>query len=536
MTADDAAPADATATPATSTAPLTSTTTAADTTTSSTAMTPAEAPTASAAAGSSAATAAGSTTSSSAMTPAGVVDVAIVGAGVVGCAVARHLTLAGLRCALLEARSDIGAGTSKANTAILHTGFDAVPGSTEARLVARGYHLLRAWAPLAGVTIEETDAILVAWDDEQAANLPRLADKSRANGHHDVELLDASAVRLTEPHLGPGVTGGMLVRGEHIIDPWSTPLGFAREAVVAGCTLLTRFEVAHVSVGTDATVLVAADGRELTTRYVVNAAGLHGDTLHRLMGFNGFTIRPRRGELIVFDKFARRLLQRTILPVPTAHTKGVLVAPTVFGNVMLGPTADDIDDRTATGTTVDGLASLLERGRKILPSLLDEEVTATYAGLRTATEHSDYQLSSDSGARYVCLGGIRSTGLTASMALAEECASMLAAINLGREPDRTIPTAVAADARLTPLGDASPRPWQTGELIVCHCERATASEIAAAVRGPVPAADLDGIRRRTRATNGRCQGFGCIAGVCSTAAASGTDPATWLRAPGVVGR
>jgi len=151
------------------------------------------------------------------------VDLAVVGAGVVGCAVARHLTLAGVECALIEARSDVGAGTSKANTAILHTGFDAVPGSAEARLVARGYRLLRRWAPLAGVSIEETDAVLVAWDDEQAATLPRLAEKSRANGHLDVELLDAAAVREAEPHLGPGPTGGMLVRGEHIIDRGRRP-------------------------------------------------------------------------------------------------------------------------------------------------------------------------------------------------------------------------------------------------------------------------------------------------------------------------
>ncbi|MEY2754325.1 MAG: hypothetical protein RJB65_683 [Actinomycetota bacterium] len=459
-------------------------------------------------------------------------DVAVVGAGVVGCAVARHLTLAGLRCALLEARADVGSGTSKANTAILHTGFDATPGSVEARLVARGYQLLSAWAPLAGVSVEETDAVLVAWDDEQASTLPRLAEKSRSNGHHDVEILDASSVRDAEPHLGPGLAGGMLVRGEHIIDPWSTPIGFAREAVTAGCALLTRFEVAEVAIDSDTTTLRSTDGRGVRARYVVNAAGLHGDTLHRMMGFAGFTIRPRRGELIVFDKFARGLLSRTILPVPTSHTKGVLVAPTVFGNVMLGPTADDIDDRTATGTTVDGLASLLERGRRILPRLLDEEVTATYAGLRTATEHSDYQLSADAGSRYVCLGGIRSTGLTASMALGEECAAMLAGIGLQMPMTLGAPTAVAPAARMSPLGDVSRRPWQDGDRIVCHCERATAEEIVAAVTGPVPAHDLDGVRRRTRAMNGRCQGFGCTAGVCATAAtATGTEPAAWLHAP-----
>ena len=458
-----------------------------------------------------------------------VYDVVVVGGGVVGCAVARELSLRQLSVAIIEARNDVGAGTSKANTAILHTGFDAVPGSVEARLVARGYELLRAYAPSVGISVEETGALLVAWDDEQAANLPKLADKAAANGYKAALVIDAAAVRSLEPHLGDGVTGGMLVPGEHLIDPWSTPIAFATEAVVNGCELLANLHVTKCEVGTQVTRLVAEDGREVLTRFVVNAAGLHGDTLHRAFGFDGFTIRPRRGELIVFDKLARPLLGRTILPVPTSHTKGVLVAPTVFGNIMLGPTADDIDDRDATGSTRAGLDGLLAKGHRILPGLLDEEVTAVYAGLRAATEHSDYQLSSDAGARYVCLGGIRSTGLTASMALAEEAVAMLAAIGLTAEPkatDRRLPI------RLTPLGEVDERPYQRGGTVVCHCERVTADEIDAAIAAPVPAHDLDGLRRRTRALAGRCQGFHCAAEVCAHAAsASGRPMSDWMGLP-----
>jgi glycerol-3-phosphate dehydrogenase len=265
----------------------------------------------------------------------------------------------------------------------------------------------------------------------------------------------------------------------------------------------------------------------VSARYVVNAAGLHGDTLHRLFGFDGFTVRPRRGELIVFDKLARGLLARTLLPVPTAHTKGVLVAPTVFGNVMLGPTADDIDDKGATGSTRAGLDGLLEKGRRILPALLDEEVTAVYAGLRAATEHSDYQLSAHVDARYVCLGGIRSTGLTASMALAEETMSLLESIGLDAAAKDTV-----TRATLTALGEAGPRPFLSGGTVLCHCERVTAEEIDAAVRAVVPARDLDGLRRRTRAIAGRCQGFYCSAEVCARAAAASKRPMSeWMGLP-----
>lgn len=461
------------------------------------------------------------------MTPVAdpVFDVAVVGAGVVGCAVARELSHHRLRVVLIDARNDVGAGTSKANTAILHTGFDATPGSIEARLVARGYELLSGYASTVGISVERTGAVLVAWDDEQVANLPKLAEKALANGYLDAAVVDAATVRELEPHLGPGVTGGMVVPGEHIIDPWSTPIAFATEALANGCVLLANLHVTKSEVGAEVTRLWADDGREVRARFVVNAAGLYGDTLHRAFGFDGFTIRPRRGELIVFDKLARPLLRRTILPVPTSHTKGVLVAPTVFGNIMLGPTADDIDDRGATGSTRAGVDGLLAKGHRILPALLGEEVTAVYAGLRAATEHSDYQLTWDAGARYLCLGGIRSTGLTASMALAEEARNILSTMTTveRRRVDelRTI--------RLTPLGEAHERPYQRGGTVVCHCERVTAEEIDAAIAAPVPAHDLDGLRRRTRVLAGRCQGFYCAAEVCAHAAvASGRPMSEWM--------
>ena len=445
-----------------------------------------------------------------------VFDVAVIGGGVVGCAVARLLTLAGHRVAIVEARNDIGAGTSKANTAILHTGFDATPGSTEARLVARGYELLREWAPRTGVSIEQTGAVLVAWDDEQAATLPALQAKAVANGYHHATVVDATTVRELEPHLGAGVTGGMVVPDEHLIDPWSTPIGFATEAVANGCRILLNRHVTKLEVGADVTTMTMADQSTVRARFVVNSAGLHGDTVHRLFGLDGFTIRPRRGELIVFDKLARPLLNRTVLPVPTSHTMGVLVAPTVFGNIMLGPTADDIEDRAATGSTRAGIDGLIDKGRRILPDLLHEEVTAVYAGLRAATEHSDYQLSSHPELRYVCLGGIRSTGLTASMALAEAARDLLLGCGLSLPAPLVDTTLVPV--RLTPLGEVDERPYQRGGRIVCHCERVTADEITAALASPVPAADIDGLRRRTRTLAGRCQGFYCFAEVCALTA------------------
>ena len=445
-----------------------------------------------------------------------VYDVLIVGAGVVGTAIARELARYRLRVALVDAAPDVGEGTSKANTAILHTGFDATPGTLESRLVRRGHDLLRDYATRAGIPVERTGALLVAWTDEQRAALPGLAEKAAANGYHETRLVDAAECHRREPHLGPGALGGLLVPDESIICPWTTPLAYATEAVRAGAEPHLSTRVTGV-VPRAAAHEVRTDRGTLRARYLVNAAGLYSDTIDRMLGHAAFTITPRRGQLIVFDKLSRPLVSHILLPVPTAMGKGVLVAPTVYGNVMLGPTAEDLDDKTATGSTADGLATLRAKGARIMPELVEEEVTAVYAGLRAATEHNDYQITAHAEQRYVTVGGIRSTGLTASLAIAEHVRGLLAESGLALgEP------AGAAPPVMPNIGEARPRPYQRADLIaadpaygriVCHCERVTRGEIRDALRADVPARTTAGLSRRTRATNGRCQGFYCGAEV-----------------------
>ena len=445
-------------------------------------------------------------------------DVAIIGGGVVGTAIARELAGYQVRCVLLEADDDVGTGTTKANTAILHTGFDATPGTLESRLVARGSALLREYAERAGIAVEPTGALLVAWSDEQAGSLPAIAAKSRANGYTRIRSVPKSEVYQREPHLGPGAAGGLWVPDEWVIDPWSVPLAYATEAVRAGVDLRLGTRVTGVAVLPDGFELTAGPGAApVRCRFAVNAAGLASDEVDRMFGGGGFTIRPRKGELIVFDKLARPLLSSIILPVPTARTKGVLVAPTVFGNVLLGPTAEDVADRSDTATSAAGLSALLAAGRRIVPQLEHEEVTATYAGLRAATEHSDYQVGVHG--RYVRVAGIRSTGLTSSLGLAEHVAGLLGEAGLPLKPR-------SADQRAVPrmpyLGEAGRRPYQDAERIAadpaygeiaCHCERVTRGEIRDALASDIPPAGLDGLRRRTRALNGRCQAFYCGAAV-----------------------
>jgi glycerol-3-phosphate dehydrogenase len=442
-------------------------------------------------------------------------DVAVIGGGVVGCAIAMELSR--LRCsvALVEARSDVCGATSKANSAILHTGFDAPPGSLESQLLTRSYHLFHERAGSLGIPIDRCGGMVVAWSEEQQALLPAIVAKAAKNGRTDLERLDAEEIYRREPRLGPGALAAVRVHGESLICPFTPALAFATTAVRNGVDLVRGFPVASARRAGGSWTLGGPAG-SLEAGLVINAAGLHSDEVERLFGKSTFTVRPRKGEFIVFDKPAGRLIGHIILPVPTARTKGVLLARTAFGNLLLGPTAIDIDDKDDVSVSAASLQALLAAGLRILPALSDEDVTCTYAGLRAATEHQDYQIHFYPEDAYITVGGIRSTGLSASLGIAEHIVGKAVesfGLGGGERPDWT-------PHRAPPITEFAPRACQDEALvradpdygrIVCHCERATRGEILAALRSPVPALDLEGVKRRTRATMGRCQGFNCHA-------------------------
>lgn len=456
-----------------------------------------------------------------------VFDIAIIGAGVVGSAIAREISRYDVSCALVEASSDVGTGTSQANTAIWHTGFDAKPGSLEARLVRRGDELLRSFIPEAGVPHEFLGGLLIAWNDDQLNALPGLLNRAQQNGNSDVRIVSAEEVRERESHLAPGALGGLWVPRESILCPYTLPLALATQAVLNGAQLLLDHPVREIVSERDGTYTLQGPGGAVRCRLIINAAGLYSDEINHLLGHRGFTVTPRRGELIVFDKFSRALVNHILLPVPTAITKGVLISPTVYGNVMLGPTAEDLLDKTDTGTSANGLKALWEKGEAILPELMREEVTATYAGLRAATEHSDYQIGLYADQRYVCVGGIRSTGVSGCMGIAEHVTELLhdAGLKLAAKPE-------FVPVQMPYIGEAGIRPYQTAERIaadpsfgkiVCHCERVTEGELWDATRAVIPARTLDGLRRRTRALQGRCQGFNCHAALVAHLAAEASQ-------------
>ena len=460
---------------------------------------------------------------------------AVIGAGAVGAAVARELIGLGQTVVLVEAGSDVGSGTSKANTAILHSGFDARPGSLEARLVRRGHARLSAYADAAGVALERTGALVLAWTEADRAALTPMRARALENGVDDVTLLGPDEVAALEPHLAPGVRGALRVPGEGIVCPFSLPLALATEAVTGGARLILEAPLAGASRDGEGHLL-RVGSEEVRCRLVVNAAGLFAGEIDAHFGHDHLRVGARRGELLVFDKLARPLLRHVLLPIPSERSKGLLVAPTVYGNVLVGATAEDIADPRATDTTPAGLAALRAKAAAVLPGLADEEITSAYAGVRAVVPEGDYQIRLDRARALICLGGIRSTGISACMGIAEEVARLAGEAGL-----RLAPRADLAGVTVPYLGELRPRPHASAEhlardaaygRIVCLCERVSEGEIRDALEAPIPARTVDGLRRRTRCLMGRCQGFYCLGAVVERIAeATGVPAARLLEVP-----
>ena len=441
-------------------------------------------------------------------------DVAVIGGGVVGCAILRRMALGGTQCVLLERSADILAGASKGNSALLHTGFDAPPGSLELACIRAGYREYLDIRNAFNLPLVETGGIVVAWNDEELVKLPDIVGQAHRNGITDVRRIDTAELYAREPNLAPGALGAVLVPGEHVIDPWSAPLAYVHQALAHGALVRRSTEVQGGEREDDHWLLATTTG-EITAKVVINAAGLYGDQIECIARPSPFEIRPRKGQFVVFDKPARELVYSIILPVPTARTKGVLVSPTAYGNLLVGPTAEDQDSRDVAAVDAAALDQLIARARMLVPALANHTVNATYAGLRPATQFKDYQIEALPDRHWITVGGVRSTGLTAALGIAQYVADLYAqhfgALDWTAEPIWTpVPN----------LCEERPRRWQEPDAgeIVCHCELVTRHEIEAALSGPLPAGDLGGLKRRTRCMMGRCQGFYCSWRVAQLAA------------------
>ncbi|MCB6182880.1 NAD(P)/FAD-dependent oxidoreductase [Leeia sp. TBRC 13508] len=444
-------------------------------------------------------------------------DAIVIGGGVVGCAMLRALAGAGISAALLEKGADILSGASKANSAILHTGFDAPANSLELACMQSGYQEYLSIHQALNLPVLKTGALLVAWTPEELAKLPTLLAKAHQNGVRDVVEIDRDTLLREEPALSSAALGALKVPGEYLIDPWSSPLAYVLQAIHAGAKVHRDTEVISGVRIAEGWQLHTSQGL-FQTKLVINCAGNQGDIVEAICRPSPFHITPRKGQFVVFDKTAASLAKHILLPVPNDRTKGIVITRTVFGNLLVGPTAEDQTNRTHAELTTDALQQLATAGERMLPALADEPITATYAGLRPASQFKDYQIEALPSEQWISVAGIRSTGLSAALGIAKHV------LGLVEQHFFTVkPTHFPVWPQMPMLSDYHPRDYQTPESgkILCHCELVTQREVENALSGVFPAGDLGGLKRRTRACMGRCQGFYCQANLVELAQKTG---------------
>jgi len=444
-------------------------------------------------------------------------DVAIVGAGVVGCALAYRLSMYDLRVLLVDRLHDVGEGTSKANSALIHTGYDAKPGTLESELLREA---AAEWPNLASrlkIPLDSTGGIMMAVSDEQERQLEAVEKNAQINQVTDVRILSAAEIRDREPNASLHARGGLLIPNESVVDPFVASTAYAEVALTNGIDLLLGTEIADVQLGQALHHLITIDGHRIPARRIVNAAGLGSRRVADSYGGGAFDINPRRGQFVLFDKSARSLVRHILLPVPSSHTKGVLVAPTIFGNLLAGPTAEDLplDDPAATHTTADGIRCVMEGSSWLVRGLAQQPVIATYAGARCACRQGSYVIRYNDGAPgLVTLTGVRSTGLTTSISLAHYLIDgMQKELGLELSSDTKAldnrPESAWPGWWRRPYGNGMDDARVDHGRVVCFCEIISEGEIRDALNSPLKPRTMDALKRRTRSMMGRCQGFDC---------------------------
>lgn len=440
-------------------------------------------------------------------------DVIIIGAGVTGCAVARELSRYQVRACVLERHEDVCCGTSKANSAIVHAGFDAAYGSSMAAFNVRGSSLMPQLCQALDVPYRQNGSLVVCMDEADLPRLHALHENGIKNGVKGLQIVDRAQLRALEPNISPDAVAALYAPTGGIVCPFTLTIALAENACTNGVEFRFDTLVASIS-ATDGGWRVTTNRGELDTRCVVNAAGVYADTLHNMVSSRKLHITPRRGQYMLLDHTAGEHVSHTIFQLPGKLGKGVLVSPTVHGNLIVGPTAEDISDREGTNTTSEGLDELSQKAQLAVAGLPLRQVITSFSGLRAHEDGHEFILgeASDAPGFFDC-AGIESPGLSASPAIGEFIASQLRQKLALQEKETFI-----AERRgiLDPktLSEDDYRALIAREpaygQIVCRCEQITEGEILDAIHRSPGARSVDGVKRRTRAGMGRCQ-----AGFCS---------------------
>ena len=437
-------------------------------------------------------------------------DIAIVGAGVVGCAIARQLSRYQLRVALIDAAEDVAMGASRANSAIVHAGYDCPVGSVEADCNVRGNYLYTQWCEELDVPLQRVGSLVVGFGEEDEATIRALYERGIKNGVPEMELISGDRAREIEPSLSGDVTFALWARTCGITCPYQMTIACAENARENGVEWLLNARVASMK-DTGEAIEIQAGDRTITASCVINAAGVYADEVSRLLGDDSFSIHPRKGEYLLMDRSA--CIARTVVfQTPSKLGKGVLVSPTVDGNIFAGPTAVDVEDKADTSVTAEGIESLTRLGRKSVPALNLRAVITSFAGVRAQPSTGDFVIgASRVNPRLIQAAGICSPGLTSAPAIAERIDAILHETGLTMTEKAGYNPIRRAIPEFRKLSDEEKSALIAKDSrfgrIICRCETITEGEIVEAIRRG--ARSLDGVKRRTRAGMGRCQGGFC---------------------------
>jgi len=440
-------------------------------------------------------------------------DVLVIGGGVTGCSIARSLSRYDLSICLLEKGEDVCSGTSKANSGIVHAGYDPVPGTLKAELNIKGSEMMPQLSKDLDFDFKRNGAMVICFDPQDLPKLNVLYDRGVQNGVKDMKILTGDEARKLEPNLSDAVCGALYCPTSGIVCPFGITIAFAENAYANGVKFRFNAAVTEVKKIEGGYSLTLSDGAVLTSRYVVNAAGVYADTLHNMVSDKPMKIVAKRGNYLLFDKEYGSYVSNTIFQLPTKVGKGVLVTPTVHGNLMVGPTSKEVADKEDTSTYAVDLDDVSRMGSLSVKQIPFRSVITSFSGLRAHEVNDDFIIGEASGAKgFYDAAGIESPGLSCSPAIGEYVADMIAKVSGARKKPHFIDKRTGI-LRTKDL-DAATRSKLIKEhpeygTIVCRCEQISEGEIIDAITRPLGATSMDGIKRRTRAGMGRCQAGFC---------------------------
>ncbi len=441
-------------------------------------------------------------------------DVAIIGAGVVGAMVARNLSQYNLKICILEKENDVAMGATKANSAIVHAGFDAECGSLKALLNVKGSKMMKQVTQELSVKYIQNGSLVIGFNDEDRQVIHQLLERGNKNGVEGLEILDREALLKKEPNIGDDVICALYAPTGAIVCPYELTIAAVGNAMDNGADFIRRFEVIDISENNGIYTITSSDNISVDAKYIVNAAGIYSDAVAKMIGDSSFDVHPRIGEYILLDRECGNLVSHTIFRTPGKGGKGILVTPTVDGNLLLGPTSVDKEDKEDTKTTAEGYGKIIKEATDNVKGIALNKTITSFCGLRAAGSTGDFIINSPKKG-FVNAAGIESPGLSASPAIAEYITDMLKGMGLElNKKDNYSPYRKSMhffkEASIEEKNEIIKNDKSYGR-IVCRCETVTEGEILYAIRQNPQPMDLDGVKRRTRAQMGRCQG-----GFCST--------------------